>query len=104
LPLTLAKAKLLFRLAQYTLGPWGLVPAVAEGQRFSPVGERALPGQHARQPPTQRPVLVVQMLPAARIGQGHDGALPLWADLSYRVSTLVNNPKNDVPPCVEAIR
>jgi hypothetical protein len=24
--------------------------------------------------------------------------------LAYRVSTLVNNPKNDVPQCVEAIR
>ena len=24
--------------------------------------------------------------------------------LAYRVSTVVNNPKNDVPQCVEAIR
>jgi len=24
--------------------------------------------------------------------------------LAYRVSALVNNPKNDVPQCVEAIR
>ncbi len=68
------------------------------------MGARALPGQHARQPPTQRPVLVVQMLSAGRIGHGHDDALPLWADFSYRVSTLVNNPKNDIPQCVEAIR
>jgi putative SOS response-associated peptidase YedK len=29
---------------------------------------------------------------------------PLKDMLAYRVSTLVNNPKNDVPKCVEAIR
>jgi len=29
---------------------------------------------------------------------------PAGRMLAYRVSTLVNNPKNDVPQCVEAIR
>jgi hypothetical protein len=29
---------------------------------------------------------------------------PSTHKLAYRVSALVNNPKNDVPQCVEAIR
>jgi hypothetical protein len=68
------------------------------------VTARALPGQHARQPPTQRPVLVVQMLPVGRSGQGHDGVLPLWSDFSCRVSTLANDPKNDLPQWAGATR
>ena len=31
-------------------------------------------------------------------------SFPSEGMLAYRVSALVNNPKNDVPQCVEAIR